>query len=196
MLLLNRFCDWNERIVRVAAAMGIIAFPALIFACVFEVVSRYLFHAPTLWAFDMTFMLHGSLFTLCAAFGLQKNVHVRIDVLSALLPKPVQHAANLFAYVFLFIPAMCLIAHAAILRAINAYQTNEVELASAWGPIIWPFFTALAIGVVAMVLQSCVEVIRHATGLFADRARRAPERERTPSDQVLSHADQPSIERA
>ena len=51
----------------------------MVLALTFEVVSRYLFNAPTLWAYDMTFMLYGSFFMLGAAFTLQRRGHVRSD---------------------------------------------------------------------------------------------------------------------
>ena len=41
--------------------------------------ARYLFNAPTNWAYDMTFMLYGTFFMLGAAFTLQRKGHVRTD---------------------------------------------------------------------------------------------------------------------
>src|SRR6476469_4951403 len=46
---------------------------------VYEVVARYLFNAPTEWAYDMTFMLYGTFFMLGAAYTLQKKGHIRTD---------------------------------------------------------------------------------------------------------------------
>ena len=40
---------------------------------VYEVVARYVFDSPTLWAYDMTFMFYGSFFMLGAAYTLQKK---------------------------------------------------------------------------------------------------------------------------
>lgn len=183
MSIVTRFCAWAEGIVRGIAYLGFILFPALILVCVYEVAARYILNAPTIWAFDITFMLHGALFLLTGAYGLQKNVHVRIDVLSSRLPKPVQHAVNIVAYLVCFIPAMWLISDAAIRRTASAYQTSEVELASAWGPLVWPFFLAMAVGAVIMALQSVVETIRHAIGIVVDGKSRVPEP--PPADRVV-----------
>jgi len=167
--MISQLGEWAERLVRLVGYTGLILFPALIFVSVYEVVARYVFNAPTLWAFDLTFMIHGALFILIGGYGLQKNAHVRIDVLSTRLPKPVQHAANILTYVFLVIPAVWIVTDAAIRRSISAYQTGEVELVSAWSPIIWPFFVALALGMAALCLQSIVETIRHLTGIIKGR---------------------------
>src|SRR5215210_1211523 len=48
---------------------------------VYEVIARYLFNAPTEWAYDMTFMLYGTFFMLGAAYTLQRKGHVRTDSL-------------------------------------------------------------------------------------------------------------------
>ncbi len=160
---------WTDSLVRVVGYAGYLLFPALILVALYEVVARYAFNAPTIWAFDITFMVHGALFMLTGAYGLQKDVHVRIDVLSSRLPKPVQHAANILSYLILFIPAIWLISDAAIRRSYSALVTREVELVSAWAPIVWPFYVALAIGLVALWLQSCAETLRHGIGIVGAR---------------------------
>jgi TRAP-type mannitol/chloroaromatic compound transport system permease small subunit len=45
----------------------------MVLALSYEVVARYLFNAPTLWAYDMTFMLYGTFFMLGSAFTLQRR---------------------------------------------------------------------------------------------------------------------------
>jgi TRAP-type mannitol/chloroaromatic compound transport system permease small subunit len=163
--MLSRLGEWADRLVRVVAYAGLILYPALVFSTVYEVVSRYVFHAPTIWAFDISFMLHGSLFMLTGAYALQKKSHIRIDVLSTRLPDRAQHAVNLLAYVFLFLPAIGVVANATIRRSYSAFVTGEHELVSAWGPTIWPFFSALALGLVLLWIQALVEAARHLVGL-------------------------------
>ncbi len=154
---------------RVIAYSGLVLFPALIFCTLYEVIARYGFNAPTIWAFDITFMVHGALLMLTGAYALQKNSHVRIDVLSSRLPKRVQHAANLISYTLLFLPGVWIFGDAAVRRAHSAYVTGEVELVSAWGPLVWPFYIGLSLGLVALLLQAFVETIRHIVGIFTGR---------------------------
>lgn len=170
MLLISRFCAVLEAVVRSTLVLGALLFPALIFVCVYEVVARYVFNASTIWAFDVTFMLHGALFMLTGAYGLQKKVHVRIDLLSELLPIRIQHALYAIIFPVIFIPAIWILSDAAIYRTWSAYNTDEVELASAWGPLVWPIYFAMALGLVALLLQSTVETIRHITGIFTGAA--------------------------
>jgi TRAP-type mannitol/chloroaromatic compound transport system permease small subunit len=53
----------------------------LIFAMTYEVLARKLFHAPTIWAYDISRFLYGALFMLGAGYALSKGVHIRADFL-------------------------------------------------------------------------------------------------------------------
>ena len=176
--MLVRVRQWLEAGVRAVAYASMTLFLALTFVTLYEVISRYGLNAPTFWAFDMIYMLHGALFMLGAAYTLQKNAHVRIDVLSARFPEPIQHAVNALAYLFLFLPAIWLVGEAAILRSYTAYVTDERELVSAWAPKVWPFYATLAFALVCLWLQSLVEAIRHVIALLD----RSPRRERAGPD--------------
>ena len=51
----------------------------LTFTTSYEVFSRYMFGAPTDWAFDASYMLYGTLFMMAGAYALSRNGHVRGD---------------------------------------------------------------------------------------------------------------------
>ena len=60
----------------------IVCWLVLIFTIVlgYEVVMRYVFNAPTKWAFDISYMLGGTYFWLGEGYTLLKKKHVRIDI--------------------------------------------------------------------------------------------------------------------
>src|SRR5262245_65997931 len=51
----------------------------LVLAVAYEVIARYVFGAPTIWVFDVTYMLYGTIFMLGAAYALHKGAHIRTD---------------------------------------------------------------------------------------------------------------------
>ena len=51
----------------------------LVFVVAWEVIARYAFNAPTIWSFDLTYMLYGTIFMLGAAYALHKGAHIRTD---------------------------------------------------------------------------------------------------------------------
>ena len=66
---------------RISASLNIVAQAMvliLIASMLYEVVARYIFGAPTLWAFDIAYMSTGVLFVLGAAQALREDAHVRI----------------------------------------------------------------------------------------------------------------------
>ena len=85
----------------------------LILVMSYEMVVRRLLNSPTLWAFDVSYMLSGVIFVAAMAFTLLRNEHVRIDFLSSRLPIRVQHAAEPAVFMStLFLPAIYILAPA------------------------------------------------------------------------------------
>jgi len=64
----------------IVAGMGVawLILP-MVMSLVWEVTARYLFNAPTEWAYDMTFMLYGTFFMVGSAWTLQRGGHIRTD---------------------------------------------------------------------------------------------------------------------
>jgi len=143
---------------------------ALILIMLYEVVLRYGFNAPTLWANDLTYMTNGTLFLFGAAWTLRMNAHVRIDFLSTRLPLRLQHFINLAFYLALFLPLIWYVGNAQAFKAWRAWMRKELEGMSAWEPYVWPFYTGITIGIIGLGVQVIAETIRHAIGLADPKA--------------------------
>lgn len=137
---------------------------------IWEVVARRFLNAPTIWANDVTYMTNGTIFLLAAAWTLRRDGHVRIDFLSARLPARLQHAVNLGFYLLIFLPALVLTCNESWIKAWRAYLRGTRENMSTWEPLIWPFLTGIALGVLGLTLQVAIEAVRHAIGI-GDPAR-------------------------
>ncbi len=140
----------------IAQAMVLI----LIASMIYEVVARYVFGAPTLWAFDVAYMSTGGLFVLGAAQALREDAHVRIDFLSAQLPIRVRGAIDGVAFLLVLCPIFGWMAIIAGQRTWRAWMLSEVEHVSPWAPLLWPFYSALTIGLAALALQLAAEGLR------------------------------------
>ncbi|NHF74586.1 TRAP transporter small permease subunit [Paracoccus xiamenensis] len=133
----------------------------LIASMLYEVVARYVFGAPTLWAFDIAYMSTGALFVLGAAQTLRQDAHVRIDVLSSRFPPRVRGAIDGIAFLFVLCPIFAMLAKIAGQRAWRAFVNGEVETVSPWAPLMWPFYSVLTIGLAALALQLAAEGLRN-----------------------------------
>lgn len=75
---------------RLALALGRAAswcFAAIVVVMVWEVVARYGFHAPTIWAHEVSVGLASVGFVLGGAFCMAEGTHMRIDVLVSRRPR-------------------------------------------------------------------------------------------------------------
>ncbi len=148
---LSRFCGYAMMVV----------FLILVSDMMYEVVSRRVFNAPTLWAYDVAYMSNAAIFLVAAGYALLNNEHIRIDFLSTRMPARAQDWANAVVYTFLLLPALWLAGSEAVASAWIAFVTDELEPSSPWKPVIWPYYTALALGLVVFALQAIVQCVRH-----------------------------------
>ncbi|MCT9000507.1 TRAP transporter small permease subunit [Chelativorans intermedius] len=132
----------------------------LVVSMIYEVAARYIFSAPTIWAFDISYMCTGTLFVLGAAYALRQDAHVRIDFLAQKMPAGVRRAIEGVVFFILLTPIFAALSWFAIGRAWRAYVTGEVEMVSPWAPLMWPFYGVLALGLLALTLQIAVQGLR------------------------------------
>lgn len=129
----------------------------LIASMLYEVAARYLFGAPTLWAFDIAYMSTGTLFILGCAQTLREDAHVRVDLLSSRMPARLRDMIDGVAFLLVLAPIMGWLSKIAGERALRAYVHGEVEHVSPWAPLMWPFYTVLALGMAGLTLQLAAE---------------------------------------
>ncbi|MFO1219414.1 MAG: TRAP transporter small permease subunit [Burkholderiaceae bacterium] len=177
------------RLLRTAAALDGVArwsgyavawliVPMVLSLC-WEVVARYVFNAPTQWAYDMTFMLYGTFFMLGAAFTLQRKGHVRTDSLYAGWSPRRQALVDLLGHLLMLLPVAGVFVFVGWGYFVKAYTMNETFVSSAWQPITWPFKLAMPVAGALLLLQGaseclkCIDTLQR--GQWADRDDALPE---------------------
>jgi TRAP-type mannitol/chloroaromatic compound transport system permease small subunit len=132
----------------------------LTFALAYEVFSRYLFGAPTAWAFDASYMLYGTFFMMAAPYTLSIGGHVRGDMLYRQWSPRTQAAVDLVLYLLTFFPPMLAMLYIGWDRAYYSFSIGERSTASPGGPIIWPLRMVIPVAAFLMLLQGVAQVIR------------------------------------
>jgi TRAP-type mannitol/chloroaromatic compound transport system permease small subunit len=132
----------------------------MVLSLVWEVVARYFFNAPTVWAYDMTFMLYGTFFMIGSAWTLQKGGHIRTDVYYGKWSHRTQAKVDLACYLVLFFPAMAVFGWLGVEYFWKSFQQNERIVTSPWLPIVWPFKFMMPATAVLLLLQGIAECIR------------------------------------
>jgi len=151
------------------ALVALVMVFVLIGATVYEVVARHVFNAPTIWANDVSYMSNAALYLLAAAVTLKLGGHVRIDIFSIRLSPRVQDFIGAAAFLLLFGPGLALVSNVAVDKVISAIASGERETMSAWEPAVWPYYLAIALGLVSLTLQSFAEGLKHLGWLFTGR---------------------------
>jgi TRAP-type C4-dicarboxylate transport system permease small subunit len=133
---------------------------AAVLATAYEVVMRYLFNAPTTWAFEMTVLLCAVGYLVGGGFVTQRKAHIAITSVKEVAPPrlrwwmtTVAHATGLLA--------MAGLAWGAWRPALTALRVGE-RTGSAWNPpspmIVKPLIVVAA-GLIA--LQLVAHLVRH-----------------------------------
>lgn len=132
----------------------------LIFAMVFEIVARYVFTAPTVWAYDISRMMYGSMFILGAGYALSKGIHIRSDFLYRSWSVKNQGRVDLALYLVFFLPTMVIFLWVSTDWAWTAIDRGERGMDTAWMPLLGPIKACLPIGVLLLLLQGISETLK------------------------------------
>lgn len=132
----------------------------LIFTMAYEVIARYYFTAPTVWAYDMSRFLYGSMFVLGSGYALSKGIHIRSDFIYRTWKVRNQARVDAFCYVVLFFPTMLILLSVSFDWAWTALIREERGMDTAWAPLLGPVRLSLPIGVLLLILQGVSELLK------------------------------------
>jgi TRAP-type mannitol/chloroaromatic compound transport system permease small subunit len=132
----------------------------LVLAVSYEVIARYFFDAPTIWSFDVTFMLYGTIFMLGSAYALHKGAHIRTDFFFERWSTRTKGMIDSIAYVVFFFPSLILFFVVSANEAWYAFTIMETSEQTPWRPILWPFKAVVPLTCLLLIVQGVSETIK------------------------------------
>ncbi|HVJ11107.1 MAG TPA: TRAP transporter small permease subunit [Burkholderiales bacterium] len=132
----------------------------LILASCYEVFSRYVLGAPTLWAFEVGYMVMGTHFLIGLAYTLRESEHVRVDFFYAHVSPKKRALIDAFTYVVLVMPLAGWLSLALWQKVLSAYASHERSGMSAFNPVIWPFRLIMCTAFALLFLQAVSEFLK------------------------------------
>jgi TRAP-type mannitol/chloroaromatic compound transport system permease small subunit len=132
----------------------------LVAAVAYEVFARYLFNSPTVWSFDVTYMLYGALFMLGAAYALHKGAHIRTDFFWDSFSPRTRGWIDSVSYILFFFPSFALLAILSWHEAEYAFRINETSDQTPWRPILWPFKAIIPAACILLMIQGVSELLK------------------------------------
>jgi TRAP-type mannitol/chloroaromatic compound transport system permease small subunit len=140
----------------------------MVASLVYEVIARYAFDAPTVWAYDMTYMLYGTFFMRGSAWTLQRGGHIRTDTFYGEWSPRRRAIVDAVCYVLFFLPPMIVFLYLGAEYFWKSFQQNERIVTSPWLPIVWPFKFVMPLTALLLILQGLSELIK-SIGVIARR---------------------------
>jgi TRAP-type mannitol/chloroaromatic compound transport system permease small subunit len=138
----------------------------LVLAVAWEVISRYAFNAPTIWSFDVTYMLYGTIFMLGAAYALHKGAHIRTDFFFEKWSIRTRGTIDSVAYLVFFFPSIFTFLIVSGAEGWYSFEIGETSEQTPWRPILWPFKMVVPLACFLLLIQGISETIK---SLYAAR---------------------------
>jgi TRAP-type mannitol/chloroaromatic compound transport system permease small subunit len=149
-----------DRFTEVTSYVFVIVIIPLILANVYEVFSRYVLRAPTMWALDVTTMSYAALFMLGAALALLRGAHVRTDMLWERFSDRRKGMIDTLALVLFFLPTMTVLFFISIDDFFYSVSIDERSSSGAWTPILWPLRGVIPLTAFMLFLQGISELLK------------------------------------
>jgi len=132
----------------------------LVLAVAYEVMARYAFNAPTIWSFDVTYMLYGTIFMLGAAYALHKGAHIRTDFFFEKWSIRTRGVIDSVAYLVFFFPSIFVFGVVGWTEGYYAFGIGETSEQTPWRPILWPFKMVVPLACLLLLIQGVSETIK------------------------------------
>lgn len=146
--------EWSSKVV-----MWLIL--VLIIIICYDVIMRYVFNAPTIWQFHVSFMTLATLIALGWAYVYYSGGNVRVDLIYAKFPIKAKLIIDIFFTLVFFFPTFFMLAYAYVTDAWYAFSIKEaVKEHGIFYPITWPYKTLVALGFSLLWLQGVTTFVK------------------------------------
>ena len=156
LLGMSRLIDGiNERVGRSVYWLVLVA----VVVSAGNAIVRKVFNYSSNSLLELQWYLFSAIFLLCAGYTLQRNEHVRIDVLAGRLSARAQTWIDIFGTVFFLLPMATLFIWLSWPIFVRTFAQHEIS-GSAGGLVIWPARLLVPIGFTLLALQGISELVK------------------------------------
>jgi TRAP-type C4-dicarboxylate transport system permease small subunit len=169
-----------DRISLVLSRLAMIGTVLTVLVMFYEVVARYVFEKPTLWANELSLWMASFLFLLAGLYAMQQRSHIRIYIIYDMMPRWAQKLSDCTTVFLIWVFTFCVV-WGGYSEAITKLMRWEA-FGTAWDP---PLPGTLKPAIVLLVVLVAIQAL---SNLIADW-NKAPEHH-SPADDI----DQTEIE--
>jgi TRAP-type mannitol/chloroaromatic compound transport system permease small subunit len=124
-----------------------------------EVIRRYIFHAPTTWAWEVVVLLFGAHFIIGGAWVLKEDGHVRTDVFFSRFSPRVKAIIDLILFTIIFFTFAGVMIWKYSLHTIYSWSIKETTY-TMWAPPFYPLKTVVTISFILLGFQGLAKWLR------------------------------------
>jgi TRAP-type mannitol/chloroaromatic compound transport system permease small subunit len=143
--------DWSGKIFSFIAAVVMVIIG-------YEVVARYVFNAPTIWATETMTYLCGAYYIMGGAYTLHLRGHVNVDAIYGIFSPRTQAILDVVTFPFFFVFT------AALLWTSADFSWSSIGLRETTGTVanlpVYPFKITLPIATFLLILQALCHFIQ------------------------------------
>ena len=148
---IGRISEWTGKTAGIVVAM-------LTFVIMYEIIARYVFNAPTVWAHELTTFIYGACWILAGAYALQEQAHVNMNIIYDRLSPRGKAIMDVVTSTFFFLFCGALLWKGAGMawHSIKMLETSGTN----WDPPIYPLKIALFLGAFLIVVEGVAKLVR------------------------------------
>lgn len=139
-------------------AWGLLA--AVLVATINAIVRKLFDTSSNSWL-ELQWVLFGAVFLICASWTLLANEHIRIDIVSSLLPRRVRSWIEYIGHLFFLIPMTLVMLFTSWPFFVRSLLQNE-QSSNAGGLAVYPSKFLVLLGFALLLLQGFSELIKRA----------------------------------
>ena len=129
----------------------------LVGVIVYEIIVRYFFNSPTIWAHEISQMVYGAYVILLGGYLQQRNGHVNVDILYQRFKPRTRAMIDLFTWLLFFcFSGVLLVKGWEMAWASFLYRETD---STAFAPPIYPLKMMIPLGALLLLLQGLVRYI-------------------------------------
>ncbi len=130
----------------------------LLMVIIYEIICRYIFNNPTIWAHETSQMIYGAYVILLGGYVLQRGGHVNVEILYGRFSSRQKAIIDLFTWLLFFYFCGLLFIKGSEM-AWDSFKVRETE-PTAFAPPVYPIKMTIPIGAFLLLLQGLAKFIR------------------------------------
>ena len=144
----------------ILSRIAMVMIAVIVLVMFFEVIMRYIFNKPTLWANELSLWIAGFVFLFAGLYAMQQRSHIRIYIIYDMLPRWAQKSADVLSLILLwiFVATMIWGGYGDTFNKMARMETYG----TAWDP---PIPSTLYLGILIMIFMVAIQAL---SNLIAD----------------------------